>query len=543
MNLDPSYFFLLFSGLGLFYFGLRVLSNRQQQILSHWMHKLLIGISDGMLAGFHRGAIFSLISGSSNHAASTFVGLVNADLLKIKNSLNLIIGAILAGSLLALGLAIIPHAMGPLLMSLGMVPFLLNLPEKLKLLGGMCFGLGMMVWGLSLMGMSFSNIDPKAIYPEKIWLQIVIGILVGWPFGRWMKTNLVGMSLILAFGDVSRIPVPLLMSFNFSLVMGMSFQIRKMVKIASTNAQRASNFVLLYSIMTGLFSLLIALFLHNHFDLQEKIEVTLFSPSFAEALIVFTPYFFSAILLVPTNGLILKFLENWPKDEGHREEPELNVLGESNEMVPALSLLQARLHVSKQKEVVRKLFLKLQNYIEQDDLDARTLAQIKELERVSDNMREELEDFLLKLNENPLSKIEASQIRLYSTIADQLEDIADLIDKMATYSTRYRPMQTLEELHKTEFMKFFDEVYNFFIQVTANLDLRQSPMEEEFVSGKALALKAQAEGMRELHLERMAKTSYPPLILMTYSDLVVCLRKIRGHSLKIHNAMMNLSKH
>ncbi|GAB4023623.1 MAG: hypothetical protein Fur0010_26840 [Bdellovibrio sp.] len=542
MNFEISYIYLLFSGLGLFYFGLKVFSNRQQQLLSNWMHQLMVGVTDGMLAGFHRGAIFSFLSGSSNHAASTFIGLVNAGLLSQKNSLKLICGAIFAGPLLALTLALIPHFLGPMLMTLGMIPFLLNLPNRMKLIGGMGFGIGMMIWGLALMGMSFAQIDPNAVFPQSFWTQVLIGLIVGWPFGRWMKTNLVGMSLILAIGDVTRIPVILLMAFNFSLILGLSFQSKKMVKIANVSAQRASNFVLLFSLLTGLFSILVGILTYKNPSWIQALELPYFAPSFQEAVIVFIPYHLTATIFVPLSELISRFLESWPKDDGHREEPELEVLGESSEMVPALAILQARLHVSKLRNIVEKIFSLVKTYIESKELDARDLAQIKELERVSDNMRAELEDFLSQLIENPLSSLEAKQIRLFTTIADQLEDIADLIDKMATYNTRYRPMESLEEVHRSEFLDFFLEVQQFFNQITANLDLRQTGLEEEIVSSRALSLKAQAEGMRELHLERMAKTSYPPLILMTYSDLVVCLRKIRGHTLKIHNAMTALGK-
>jgi len=542
-KLDLSSFYWLFSGLGLFYFGLRVLSNRQQQLMGKWLHRLLMGISDESFAGFHRGLLFSIISGSTNHAASTFMGLVNSGLLSLKGSMKLIIGALVGGPMLALILALVPHSLGPMLMSFGLLPFLVNSPEKGKLIGGMAFGLGMMVWGLSLMALGFTAFGTETLLPGHPVFQIVIGFLIAWPFGRWLKTNLVGMGLILAISDVMHLPILFLMSFVFSLLFSLAMQVRSLAKEGTLEAKRSANFILLFTLGVGIFCIGLGALVLWQPQFQKYIVLSFASPSLLEAFLALIPFSFCAGFFLLASKPIFNSLQTWPKGDGIQDEHELEVLGESRDMIPALSLLQARLHLAKLREIVRRLFVLVQDYVHNAELDARVLAKVKDYERVSDNMREEMDDFMVRLMENPLSQSEAHHVRLYSIIADQLEDISDLIDKMATYNTRHRPMEHLDGDHRKEFMDFFEEVLQFFLVITKPLDIRQNALEDDLVSGKALSLKAQAEGMREMHLERMAKSSYPPFILMTYSDMVVCLRKIRGHTLKIFNAINHLEKH
>jgi len=53
-----------------------------------------------------------------------------------------------------------------------------------------------------------------------------------------------------------------------------------------------------------------------------------------------------------------------------------------------------------------------------------------------------------------------------------------------------------------------------------------------------------ADSMREKHLDRISKGTYPPVTALTYSDMVVALRKIRAHSFLMAGAIENFhSKH
>ena len=47
--------------------------------------------------------------------------------------------------------------------------------------------------------------------------------------------------------------------------------------------------------------------------------------------------------------------------------------------------------------------------------------------------------------------------------------------------------------------------------------------------------------MREKHLDRISKGTYLPVTALTYSDMVVALRKIRAHSFLMAMAIENLN--
>ena len=62
------------------------------------------------------------------------------------------------------------------------------------------------------------------------------------------------------------------------------------------------------------------------------------------------------------------------------------------------------------------------------------------------------------------------------------------------------------------------------------------------IETKSHELQLWADSMREKHLDRISKGSYLPVTALTYSDMVVALRKIRAHSLLMAGAISNLNQ-
>jgi len=48
-----------------------------------------------------------------------------------------------------------------------------------------------------------------------------------------------------------------------------------------------------------------------------------------------------------------------------------------------------------------------------------------------------------------------------------------------------------------------------------------------------------ADDMRDKHVDRISKGLYQPVSALTYSDMVVSLRKIRAHAINVAEAVEN----
>ncbi len=104
-------------------------------------------------------------------------------------------------------------------------------------------------------------------------------------------------------------------------------------------------------------------------------------------------------------------------------------------------------------------------------------------------------------------------------------------------------METLVGDSRTEFFQFLDEVWSFFQMVGNGLDNGDN-QDMSRIEAKSHELQLWADSMREKHLDRISKGTYLPVTALTYSDMVVALRKIRAHSFLMAGAIENFhAKH
>jgi phosphate:Na+ symporter len=164
-----------------------------------------------------------------------------------------------------------------------------------------------------------------------------------------------------------------------------------------------------------------------------------------------------------------------------------------------------------------------------EQYDSKMLAKIIDYERITDNIHKEITVFLCYVMEKPMSHHQSEQVQAMIKIADELESVADYIERLASYRERFKPNERLDGESRNEFFQFLDDVWNFFELVGGGLENGES-LDMSLIELKSHELQLWADSMREKHLDRISKGTYLPVTALTYSDMVVALRKIRAHS-------------
>jgi phosphate:Na+ symporter len=71
--------------------------------------------------------------------------------------------------------------------------------------------------------------------------------------------------------------------------------------------------------------------------------------------------------------------------------------------------------------------------------------------------------------------------------------------------------------------------------------IKKQTMDLTHVREKSEELQVWADSIRDKHLERIAQGEYRPVTALTFSDMVVALRKIRTHSMHLANGVQVLN--
>jgi Na+/phosphate symporter len=87
-----------------------------------------------------------------------------------------------------------------------------------------------------------------------------------------------------------------------------------------------------------------------------------------------------------------------------------------------------------------------------------------------------------------------------------------------------------------EFFHFYDQMIELFIHSTQGL-VEVDTNNIKTTEAKAEELKIVADDMRDKHLKRISNGEYSPLSSLTYSDMVVAVRKIRLNAVHLSRSI------
>jgi len=83
----------LLGGVALLIYGMKILSTNLKQISGGKLEKILISVTDNKFKGLITGILITVATQSSSATTVIVVGLVNAEILKLRNAIPIIMGA------------------------------------------------------------------------------------------------------------------------------------------------------------------------------------------------------------------------------------------------------------------------------------------------------------------------------------------------------------------------------------------------------------------------------------------------------------------
>jgi phosphate:Na+ symporter len=503
------------------------------------------------------GLLVTCIIQSSSVTTVMTVGFVNAGLMTLNQAIGVIFGANIGTTITGWIISVKVDKYGLLLVGLGFIPGLFSKSEKWQHLGKSILGVGLVFLGLQTMSAAFVPLRENQAFLESIsyfsgdhYGAYIASILMGCLLTMIVQSSSAMLGITMALASSGVIPY----NTAVSLVLGENIGTTITALLASiganVNAKRAARAHALFNVIGVSFMLLI---LPKYFSFIDYLipqdpnfknpdgTVPYVSQHIALAHTMFN--LTATILFLPFLGYLAKLVIKITPDKEEKEVPHLLVLGDPSIMLPAASLAQAESELKKMKDIVARMYLLNREFWENSEYEPKKLAKILDYERITDNIHKEITVFLCYVMEKPMSHHQSEQLQAMVKMSDELESIADYIERLATYRDRFKGGETLSGESRQEFFQFLDEVWGFFEMIGKALDNSES-LDMEKIESKSNELQLTADSMREKHIDRISKGSYAPITALTYSDMVVALRKIRAHSFLMAGALDTfLSRH
>ena len=535
--------YTLVGGIGIFFLGMKLMSDGLQAMAGDLIRKIINSITSSTFMAVGVGFLVTALIQSSSVSTVMVVGFVNAGLMNLTQAIGVIFGANIGttttGWIISFGLQ--KYAL--LLVGLGFIPGLFSKSEKWQQVGRIILGIGLVYMSLHLMETAFTPLRQNPAFMDSIssflapsYTSYIVSILMGCLLTMIVQSSVAMLGITMALATTGVIP------FHTAVALVLGENIGKTITAilasigANVNAKRAAHAHAFFNIFGVIIFLVFLPYYHQVVDAFIPNDPGFMTEDgrfpFVAVHIAMAHTFFNvvtALLFSPFINLLSAFVTKITPDKDVKETPYLLMLGDPSNMLPAASIAQAESELKKMNDIVERMLKVSKEFWTDEEADQKKLAKILDYERITDNIHKEITVFLCYVMEKPMSHQQSEQIQAMIKISDELESVADYIERLANYRDRFKNGEALSGESRDEFFSFMDEVTKFYDLVARGLGHPEN-LDIEVIKDKDQELQLVADSIREKHIDRISKGVYQPVTALTYSDMVVALRKIRAHA-------------
>ena len=439
----------IIGSLGIFLFGIKLLSESLQKVAGNRMRSVLSAITSNRYRSIFTGLFVTAAIQSSSASSVMIISFVNAGLLSLYQAVGALIGANIGTTVTIWIISLLGFKFSLNIILLPIVaisiPLYFSAKSKLKSWGEVLFGFALLFMGLELMKANLPVLDENSIMVQELarfinhgFVSLLLFVLVGIVFTIILQSSSVTLALTLVMCNNGWIPFDIAAAMVLGINIGTTSTALIASLIANQTAKKAAVFHLLFNLAGVLWALVFFKYLLNGIDkvtfMIEGASAVVDINSIPIALSLLHTVFniLTAILVVILLPQFIRLAELLVPGGKSKEQFRLTYLN-SPIGTSELSLLQARkeIHVfGKRTEAMFELIPQL--LIEKDDERFSSLFErISQYEDISDRMEVEIASYLTRLSESELSYKSSKKIRSMLKIIDDMESINDICLKMA----------------------------------------------------------------------------------------------------------------
>ncbi|MCI7530364.1 MAG: Na/Pi cotransporter family protein [Christensenellaceae bacterium] len=548
--LDILYAFLsLLGGIGVFLYGMKLMGDSLEMVAGNEIKRMFAKISDNKIIGVGIGAVTTAVVQSSAAVTVMAIGFVNSGLMSLIQAAAIVFGANIGTTSTALIVALGVGGLADVkltvifaaLAGVGAMTIMFSKKDKIKKIGGIITGLGMIFVGLSVMtdSMTIFSESPKIVeFLAKISNPALL-LLFGIAF-----TALIQSSSAVS-GIVVTMSVAGLLGFDQGLYIILGSNIGTCITSliasigTSTNAKRTAVIHLMFNVIGVLIFGLVSIS-----GVFSKMFMPINNPAMRIALLHTFFNVVTTIILLPFMNLLVKLVSKMVpekhKDE-KKDEPHLYYLEERLLRTPPVAVAQMKNEVINMAEIAKNNFDVCVDAVMRAKV-SDVIEDVQRNENTLNFLNREMAKYLVKLSQVDLSEEDKQLIgTTYHTISD-IERIGDYAENISEYAEKLEndgvafsegAIKEIGTLKDT-----INNLYNFVMKTykEATIDyIADVNYYEESVD----KLK---EDMSEHHIERMNNGTCTPEVGALYLSLASNAERVADHMTNIAFAVKSYAK-
>lgn len=544
----------LLGGVALFLFGMSLMGDSLKMVAGSKLEVVLYRLSGTQLKGILLGTGVTAVIQSSSATSVMVVGFVNSEMMKVRQAIGIIMGAIIGTSITGWIICLSDiggntsgwmellstETLTSVVALIGIILYMFSGDMSRRHVGGILMGFAVLMFGMKAMSGAVSGLkdDENFVRILTDFSNPILGIIVGMAFTSVLQSASAAVGILQALAITGAV------SFEvaFPIIMGIAIGAAVPVLLSAMGASADGKRTALSYLIIDLFGVIIvsvifyAVNAFVHFGFMSRtmtaVSIALVNTLFRVVIVM---------ILAPMTGLIEKFVSLFVKDDKERLKGlrDMDLLEERFLTHPALSIEQSRQVINSMARCVVKNVTDALSLVDKYTKDG--FADVQKEEELVDRYEDKLGTYLVQITRLELTKQQNIMVGKY------LHSITDF-ERMSDHALNIA--ECAQEMHdkKLSFSKYathelsvlrsaVSEIVALAVKAFAEDDLsiayRIEPLEEKIDS--------LCDEMKLHHINRISDGTCTLQLGFVFNDLLTNLERMADHCSNIGVAMIELA--
>lgn len=541
----------LLGGIALFLFGMSLMGEGLKKVAGSRLELVLYKLSSTPLKGVLLGTGVTAVIQSSSATSVMVVGFVNSGMMKVKQAIGVIMGAILGTSVTGWILCLSSLEGGSGVVQLlstevltgivavvGIILRMFTGKTSNRYVGEILLGFAVLMYGMSAMSGAVSPLRESEAFIRILtsFSNPILGILVGLAFTSVLQSASAAVGILQALAITGAVTFEVALPIVMGIAIGAAVPVLLSALGANLNGKRTA---FIYLLIDVLGVLIWALLFYGanaiiHFTFLDavlsSVSIALMNTLFRLA---------TVIVLLPCIGLMERMVELlFPDDGSAAEEQEMDRLEERFLQHPALSIEQSRLVTNSMAERAEgNLLMAVGLRNRWSDKDFRMVG---ETESVIDRYEDKLGTYLMKITSKSLSQSQSEEVSKYlhtisdfERISDHALNISEAAKEIHDKDLQFSPEACHElDVIESAVREILSVAVGAFVENDPQRAARVEPL-EEIIDGLC-------DEMKSHHVDRLQSGSCTLNQGFVFNDLLTNYERVADHCSNIAVAIIEL---
>lgn len=544
----------LLGGVALFLFGMSLMGDSLKMVAGSKLEVVLYRLSGTQLKGILLGTGVTAVIQSSSATSVMVVGFVNSEMMKVRQAIGIIMGAIIGTSITGWIICLSDiggntsgwmellstETLTSVVALIGIILYMFSGDMSHRHVGGILMGFAVLMFGMKAMSGAVSGLKDDESFVRILtdFSNPILGIIVGMAFTSVLQSASAAVGILQALAITGAV------SFEvaFPIIMGIAIGAAVPVLLSAMGASADGKRTALSYLIIDLFGVVIVSVIF--YAVNAFVHFGFMSRTMTAVSIAFVNTLFRVVIvmiLAPMTGLIEKFVSLFVKDDKERLKGlrDMDLLEERFLTHPALSIEQSRQVINSMARCVVKNVTDALSLVDKYTKDG--FAEVQKEEELVDRYEDKLGTYLVQITRLELTKQQNIMVGKYlhsitdfERMSDHALNIAECAQEMHDKKLNFSKSATHElSVLRSAVSEIVALAVKAFVEDDLSVAYRIEPLEEKIDS--------LCDEMKLHHINRISDGTCTLQLGFVFNDLLTNLERMADHCSNIGVAMIELA--